>query len=392
MAVLIPRICPAQCLCNGGIPATPVVQLVNFGPTTAANLTIPVPKFVDTSASHNESLSCITLHDTIWAVSTSHVTNTDAIDSATEYKFDLSVNYTLKGPAGGGFNINNGGADIIYGPDSLGMFGSPTDTITYGPDTTINKVTDIASTSNVVPYIGAGTANFTFSLGGGLTSKEGGLNYNYQIKTDYWGIIKLTYYWCPNVALATSIGNFTATPNGGAILLQWTDDNQQPNTTYEIQVSTDGTNFTSVGETENDAATAGTSAKYQYQYNPDPSHVGRLYFRIKETDASGQVTFSAVLVVTPSSLLTGHGQISYQAFPNPATHSLIFQFNGNQTGRFLVELVNTAGQPVVEKAVTLTGTSQIQLDLDPHPVPGLYFLRTTDQTRNKQYVTKVFVK
>src|SRR5262249_47490675 len=151
-------------------------------------------------------------------------------------------------------------------------------------------VTDIATTSNVVPYIGTGVANFTFSLGGGLTSKEGGLNYIYSIQTNYWGSIKLTYYWCPNIALATSISEFTATPNGEAILLQWTDHNQQPNTTYEIQISTDGANFTSVGETESNPASKSPSAKYQYQYNPDPSHVGRLYFRIRQTDASGQVT------------------------------------------------------------------------------------------------------
>ncbi len=53
-------------------------------------------------------------------------------------------------------------------------------------------------------------------------------------------------------------------------------------------------------------------------------------------------------------------EISYHTFPNPATNSLLFQFNANQTGQFLLELVNTAGQVVQHKAVTLAGTSQIR--------------------------------
>ncbi|HEX3934195.1 MAG TPA: T9SS type A sorting domain-containing protein, partial [Puia sp.] len=102
----------------------------------------------------------------------------------------------------------------------------------------------------------------------------------------------------------------------------------------------------------------------------------------------GKVSISAVLVVDPSG---GQADISYQTFPNPATNSLQMQFNTNQTGRFLLELVATSGQIVQEKEATLAGTSQLRLDLNPHPARGLYFLRTTDLTHNRTYVSKVFI-
>jgi len=58
----------------------------------------------------------------------------------------------------------------------------------------------------------------------------------------------------------------------------------------------------------------------------------------------------------------------------------------------MLELVNTAGQIVQQKAVTLTGTSQIRLDLSPHPPRGLYYLRTQDLTHGLHYTTKVLIK
>ena len=273
--------------------------------------------------------------------------------------------------------------------DSLAPLGVQGDTITYGPDTIFNNATGFASTTNTAPYLGTGDVAFTYSISGGVNSLEGGLNYNAGPTTTYWGNFHLTYYWCPAAALATTIQDFTAVPNGNSILLQWLANNQQPNTTYEIQISTDGTNFGNLGEAESNASSTGTSSKYQYQYNTDPANVGKLYFRIEETDGSGKVSYSQVVVVDPNG--GGAGDISYQTYPNPATNSLLFQFNSNQTGRYLLQLVNTAGQIVQETAVTLTGTSQIRLDLNPQPVKGLYFLRTADLTHNKSYVSKVFI-
>jgi hypothetical protein len=119
--------------------------------------------------------------------------------------------------------------------------------------------------------------------------------------------------------------------------------------------------------------------------------VGKLFFRVQETDPSGKVSVSVVVVVDPDG--TGSDQaISYQTFPNPATNSLQVQFNSNQTGHFLVQLVTTSGQIIQEEDLTLAGSNQIRLDLNPKPAAGLYFLRTSDLSHNRSYVTKVFVQ
>jgi Secretion system C-terminal sorting domain len=378
----LPSPAAAQCTCTGGIPATAVDYYVSFPATNAATTNVTFPQFNPAIG----TLACLRLRDSISGITTTSVQNTGSDSS--QFEFLLTVSNVIKGPTGGGINIVQP-YNQIYGPDSLAPFNTPGDTITYGPDTIFNNKTGNATSTSTAPYLGFGNVNFTYQISGGVNSLEGGLNYVAGPTTVYWGEFHLTYYWCPAAPLATTIIDFTAIPNGNAILLQWLANNQEPNTSYEIQISTDGKNFTTLGETESNATSTGTSSKYQYQYNLDPANLGKLYFRVQETDGTGEMSYSQVVVVDPNT--SAANDISYQTYPNPATNSLLFQFNSNQTGRFLLQLVNTAGQIVQETAVTLTGSNQIRMNLSPQPVKGLYFLRTSDLTHNRNFVSKVFV-
>ena len=372
----------AQCNCSAGVPATPITYYVSFDTTNAATTTVTFPQFNPAIG----TLSCLSLNDTVTGVTTTSALN--KASGPVVYKFLLTVADDLEGPSGGGVSITNN-YTRTYGPDTLARLGFPGDTITYGPDTVIDHEIGFASTSsNTAPYLGTGTVDFTYNLNGGVISLQGGLNYTAGPTTNYWGSMLLTYYWCPAVSLSTTIYDFTAAPQGSTVLLQWLTSNQQPNTQYEIQTSTDGKDFYSVGQTESDPSSAGASGRYQYQFNLDPAYVGQLYFRIKETDPSGAITYSTVIVFSPNA---PGGAPSYQTFPNPATNSLQVRFNTSQTGQFLVQMLSTSGQIVQEKTVTLAGSDQIMLDLNPQPAKGLYFLRTTDVTHNRSYVTKVFV-
>lgn len=380
-----PRVAFSQCNCSAGVPATPITYYKSFPRTNAATTIISFPKF-DPSVG---TLACLSVWDTASGVTTTTATNGDLSDSV-EYTFDLNLTSALRGPSGSGINITSN-ATRTYGPTTLAPYGQVGDSTSYGPDTLFNNVAGMGSNSapSAMVYQGTtGNVNFAFTISGGVLTTEGGSSYTAGPITWYWGSASLTYYWCPNVSLSETIQNFTAIPGGNGIVLQWLTQNQQPNTQYEIQVSQDGKNFSNVGQTEGDASATGTSAKYQYQYYPDPSYVGKLFFRVVETDPSGKVSLSMVVVVDPKG---GESDLSYQTFPNPATNSLQMQFNSNQTGRFLLELIATSGQIVEHKEVTLTGTSQIRLDLSSQPARGLYFLRTTDITHNRNFVSKVFI-
>lgn len=383
LAVTMPRIALSQCTCTGGVAATPVDYYTSFTPTNASSTTVHFPQFNPAIG----TLACLKLRDSISGVSTTHVENTGP--DSTQFEFLLTVSNNIKGPAGGGINIVQP-FSMIYGPDSLAPLGVPGDTITYGPDTIFNNATGSGTSTSTAPYLGLGNVAFTYTISGGVNSLEGGLNYIAGPTTVYWGEFHLTYYWCPAGALSVAIQDFTAVPDPAGVLLQWLANNQEPNTTYEIQISTNGTNFSTLGEAESAAASTGSASKYLYQYNLDQAPSGKLWFRIQETDGTGQMSYSQVVVIDPTGDKTN--DISYRTYPNPATNSLLFQFNNNQTGRFVLQLVNTAGQIVRETAATLTGTNQIRMDLSPQPPKGLYFLRASDLSHDRSYTTKVFIQ
>jgi hypothetical protein len=377
----VPRIALAQCTCSGGVPATAIAYSAVLPPNTASISTVSFPKFNPAIG----NLTCVGFLDSITAVSITHVWN--KASTKTKYKFDLVLNNDIEGPGG---ISNTSSFDHTYGPDSLDAAGLPGDSITYGPDSLYVGNVDTSGTSVTAPFLGTvGTADFTYTINGGLLSLLGSTNYGDSITTVYSGVFRLTYFWCPAIILSTTIEDFTAVPNGNALLLEWTAGNEQNNTSYEIQISTDGAHFTDIGQTESNPPTVGATAKYQYQYHPDPAALGRVYFRLRQVTADGKVSYSKILVISPNG--QPGAPISYHTFPNPASNSLVFQFNDNQTGRFMLELVNTAGQVILQKAVTLTGTSQIMLDLSPHPVRGLYYLRTRDLTHDREYLSKVLI-
>ena len=146
-----------------------------------------------------------------------------------------------------------------------------------------------------VSYLGgSGNVTFNYTVNGGLISTQGGINYTYQIVSRYWGRFGLTYFWCPNAVLSTNIKNFTAVKSNKNIDLSWIVGNNLTSTTYEIQVSKNGREFFGAGSAQTSSSSSGTSAKYAYQYNPNQAVTGQLYFRIKQTDANGKISYSTV--------------------------------------------------------------------------------------------------
>src|SRR5258705_893535 len=103
----------AQCLCDGGIPATPITQSITIPPTTSSNLNLSFPQFDPTVG----TLSCVRMYDTISAVSYSGARNTNP--DTTIFKFLLSVTSEITGP---GIDISQDFSKI-YGPDTLAPYG-----------------------------------------------------------------------------------------------------------------------------------------------------------------------------------------------------------------------------------------------------------------------------
>jgi hypothetical protein len=375
----------------GGVPETPITYLDTILPTQSSSTLFSFPKFNPSIG----TLSCISFNDTVSVVVTTFARNTDTTAGHT-YVFQTTISDAANGPRNSGpFNwvASISVANKQYGPvflDKDTMPRLPGDSITFGPDTLLNKVIGAGTAPDVAPFIGStGNVNFRADLSGGAVALVGGTNYLTGISTSSWGTFRLTYYWCPAAALANSISQFTAVKLGDYVLLQWIGENDQNNNSYEVQYSVDGIHFFTVTSINAYPTDASGAAKYQYQYKIDNATGERLYFRVKKTDASGKAGYSAVKTI----VLRGPGATDFQAYPNPAVSKHItLESPGLITGNVRVAIINAIGQELYSKTFSMNGGSQISFDLPQTLKMGMYYLQVSNPARNTRQLIKLLVQ
>lgn len=368
----------SQCTCSGGAPATPLTYYSKLDTTDVPVSMISFPKFDPSTG----ILACVTLRDTTSLISVSGVRNTASSDVT--YEFLLNVNNRITGP---GISINQN-ASRNYGPSLLTAYGTVNDSTSYGPDTLFQNAIHQNSSSSVSSYLGgSGNIDFEYKVNGGGIATDGGLNYRYQIHSKYWGGFRLTYYWCPNILLASNIRDFAALKKDKAVLLTWLIENKASGTTYEIESSHDGSSFTVVGKSD-PAAIAGSTTNHEFQYDPGATTSLKLYFRIKQKDASGKITYSAIRTV----MMNEDSPAGFMVYPNPVSRKVSMQFDRSLNGNYTIEVTSLAGQIIYNRNVRLHNNSNLQFELTNLPPSGIYYLKMTDIKSNRSYSHKLIVK
>ena len=367
-----------QCTCSGGEPATPLSYYYIMDTTGIPASVISFPKF-DAAMG---ILSCIIFEDTTSLVTTSGVRNTAASDVT--YEFFLNVTNRITGP---GVSINQN-ATRTYGPTLLTAYGTAGDTTSYGPDTLFSNRIHQISTSTVAPYIGAsGTVDFDYKITGGGIATDGGLNYRYEIHSKYWGAFRLTYFWCPNLVLSANIRNFTAVSKENIVLLEWSGEDTPAGTGYIVEYSTDGKNFTPVGRSAA-ASDMEKSTRHQFEYSPGTVAAGMVYFRIKQVNAAGKASYSAVRSVN----LNRDAFASLQVYPNPVASKISLQFDRNLNGTYVVGIINVAGQAVYNGNIRMNNSNNARVEIGGGRPSGLYYLKVTDPKTNLSYTSKIMIR
>jgi type IX secretion system substrate protein len=378
LAGLSPLASEAQCLCEGGVAPTALNYSFVLDTTNAPSSAITFPKFNPAMG----VLNCVKFTDTLSLISTSEVTNVANVPVS--YKFLLNVTNDFSGP---GVSVNES-ANRNYGPSTLQPYGTLGDHITYGPDTLFKTSIHSSNSGSVVSYLGgSGNVTFNYTVNGGLISTQGGINYTYQIISRYWGRFGLTYYWCPNSVLSSNIKNFTAVKSNKNINLSWIVGNNLTSNNYEIQVSKNGREFFGIGRTETSTASSGASAKYAYQYNPNQVVTGQLYFRVKQTDANGKVSYSTVKALN----MDNQAASAFSAYPNPARNKVSLQFDANLDGEYKIDVTNQVGQVVLSRPAKLKNTSLIDLNLGNISAPGMYYVRVKNAASGEVLTNKIMV-
>lgn len=197
---------------------------------------------------------------------------------------------------------------------------------------------------------------------------------SYSLSTDGTSITDITYG--TSVVLPLRFISFTAVSNKQGVGLNWQTGDELNTGHFNVQRSTDGTNFTNIGE-----VAAGGSGAHNYNFTDIHPSQGDNYYRIQEVDIDGQLTYSSVARVNVANL----AENQFYVVNNPVQNTLRVHIGVNSSNATLA-IFDMAGKLVLRTPVTTDEIQQIDASA---LTPGIYTIQYISAT-NK--VSKKFVK
>jgi hypothetical protein len=173
-----------------------------------------------------------------------------------------------------------------------------------------------------------------------------------------------------------------ALQNNNNVNVQWQVDNELNVSKYEVEKSSDGTQFTSV-------ATIAPSGKSSSTYNwvdATPSD-GVNYYRIEEVDDNGVINYSEVVAANVNK--TGS---SINVYPNPVISGVLgLQMDNMASGNYSIHLINNFGQTIFAKHINHEeGNTTETIVVGSNIAKGVYRLLVISPDNSKSAVTVVF--
>lgn len=194
----------------------------------------------------------------------------------------------------------------------------------------------------VTPYTIAG-----ISLGGGSPA-AGGLNF---------GIIFRV--------MPIKLISFNAYKDGGIARLTWATGTEQNNKGFDIQRSSDGKNWISIGWQDSQSENGNSSTTLNYYYTDNHPLEGMNFYRLKQTDFDGRAAYSEVKAVS-----FRNNNRAYIVYPNPTKDVVnVKGLSGNE----IIKIYDFSGRQL--SAQQVTNTSAV-VDLS-HYLSGVYQISVT---------------
>lgn len=262
-----------------------------------------------------------------------------------------------------------------YDFTALAPMGNPGDHITYGPDQIYNNTSlvydSITSPSTLnAAYTGSGNLSITYGSTFFVNDVPSDVTYSTTLSDQV--ALSFTYYICSPVVLSADFVSFTASrEDGSQALLKWSVGNEEAGRVYSVQVSSGGTDFVDISSQP--SSTQSSSADYTYTYTNRPGMPGKLYFRIKQTEAGGSTSYSNICAVDFGD---GDGG-AFSIYPNPVSSGNFITLSLPGDSRsWQVEIFSADGN-LVQRSY-FTNTSLATMNFDQRMATGTYFVRASN--------------
>ncbi|GBL36104.1 hypothetical protein EMGBS15_16990 [Filimonas sp.] len=163
-----------------------------------------------------------------------------------------------------------------------------------------------------------------------------------------------------NSALPVTLTHFSGQKQGEVDVLKWTTSAELNNAFFNLQHSTDGKHFATIGKVMSQANNGNSASVLNYQYTYTQPVAGHNYYRLAQTDIDGHLTLLNKVV----DLNRGNSGSTVSIYPNPVTDVLNMDVFASEAGTTLMKITDMSGRLVKQvQAKKVEGMNTLTIDL-----------------------------
>ncbi|HLO81531.1 MAG TPA: T9SS type A sorting domain-containing protein [Chitinophagaceae bacterium] len=175
--------------------------------------------------------------------------------------------------------------------------------------------------------------------------------------------------------------SFDAVLKGDKVLVSWTTAQERNASHFEVQKSTDGQNFKTIGTV---AAKGNSSRKVDYSFTDNSVEAGVSYYRLRQVDLDAKAIFTRVVPIRNE----GRGK-AFFVWPNPVIDVVNITINQTRPESLNIRVVDMSGRTMrTNKVSTVRGLNQVTLNLNGLQ-RGMYIIQVMgEETQLTQKILK----
>lgn len=213
----------------------------------------------------------------------------------------------------------------------------------------------------ITQFNGAGTTPGTYPAGSGSQINPADASIVFNAAANRWEVsFSATgsggfYVHTGNFVLPVTLTRFKGEQVGNVHKLSWTTATETNSKGFELQRSTDGSNFTSLGFIATKAPGGNSSTSLDYGFNDLNPVAGNNYYRLKQLDKDGNYSYSNVVVLhlnIPAISLS-------RLYPNPAASQLILEVVSPRNEKVTILVTDLTGKPVLQQKADVTAGNNL---------------------------------